>query len=41
MNHCMHYLHMIEPNKAGFDTTIGFQGGHAQWKHNGFQKFKL
>ena len=23
---------MIEPNKAGSDTTVGFQGGHAQWK---------
>ena len=32
---------MIEPNKAGSDTTIVFQGGHAQWKHNGFKKFKL
>ena len=32
---------MIEPNKADSDTTVGFQGGHAQRKHNGFQKFKL
>ena len=30
---------MIEPNKAGSDTTVGFHSGHAQWKHNGFQNF--
>ena len=32
---------MIEPSKAGSDTTVGFQGRHAQQMHNGFQKSKI
>ena len=30
---------MIEPNKTSSDTTVEFQGGHAQRKQNGFQNF--